>query len=145
MSTKDLCSPSNGPSTLPNLSPDSLYCLTPNTMNETSISSMVQACCGASNALQKMGGCDYCVVDEPRAWSNSSDDDRTVTMARASCLTTQALELQPNMSGIYVSCHVPGESSGVAAVGGAAGGRAGWALWGLVVLVGFGCVSGSML
>lgn len=146
MSTKDLCSPTNGPSTLPGLSSDSLYCLTPDTINETSISSMVQACCGASNALQKMGGCDYCVVDEPTAWSNSSDD-RTVTMAWASCLTSQARELHPNLSAIFVSCHVPGEPSGAASVvaATAGGGRAGWVVWGFVVLVGFGCVSGSVL
>lgn len=127
-----LCFNHGGVDKLPGLDHSQLYCLTPNVNDSTAISSLVQTCCG-QNPLRKMGGCDYCVIDEPTSWSDNPVD-------WGKCVFSQAR--MANVSGVFAtSCNVPG--SGVALS--AFGGRAAWAVWGLVVLVGFGFVEGSLL
>ena len=87
-----------------------------------------------------MGGCDYCVIDYPTSWSEeSSDDDDDYGPAWAACLSQQSRVF--NVSQTRAStCHVP-ERSGAAGLGR----RPGWMVWGLVVVGGFGCVSGSLV
>lgn len=137
MSTGALCVPNGGVSELPGLDPSSLYCLTPNTINATAISNVVQACCD-SNALQKMGGCDYCVIDQPTSWSNNSDDDH-YGRDFAACLSQQSRVF--NVSQERAStCHIPDKSSMAMTTA-----RPGWATWSIFALVGLGCVSGSLL
>lgn len=134
MANTTLCQPNGSVTQLPGLDSSSLYCLTPNTVNATAITSMVQVCC-ASNHLQKMGGCDYCVIDEPTFWSNNTDSDR-LGPRWAECLSQQARAF--NVSQARAStCNVP-ESSGAVGLGGPKG----WVVWGLVVLLGLGGLRG---
>ena len=146
MSTEPHCNATYTPNTLPGLSSDSFYCLTANTANLPSFTNMSTACCGP-NALQKIGGCDYCVIDTPTDWSNSSrdvgvsDEHIRLGMLWDDCLIRRGREFGTNQTRISSSCHFPGEESG-ASVAAAVGGRAGWAVWGLVMVMGVGWVEG---
>lgn len=139
MSTESLCQHNGGVSTIPGIDPSSLYCVTPNVANTTSISNMSQACCDF-NPLQKMGGCDYCIINYPTSWSNTSDED-SIVRGWAGCLSTQASLDETNQTVRASWCHLPGDSAGVAV----SAGRPGWAVWGLVAVVGFGLVEGGLL
>jgi len=130
MATEFLCQPNGGVTDLPGLDSGSLYCITPNTINSTAISNVVQTCC-ADNVLQKMEGCDYCVIDQPTYWSNQSDAD-SVGLNFAQCLSLQSTYF--NVSQKRAStCHVPDSSSKAAFIV-----NPGWAVWSVVALVGFG-------
>jgi len=139
MSTENLCRPYGVPATLPGLDSNSLYCLTPNTIDSTAVTNMVQACC-SSNPLQKMGGCDYCVIEqEPAYWFDNSATGGAADHSRqwASCLSRQSRTF--NVSGGRASaCNVPSAAAVTA-------GRPGWALWSVVALVGLGSISGALL
>jgi hypothetical protein len=145
MSNETYCTPAGGVDSLPGLD-NSLYCVTPNTLNAPSFTNMTTVCCD-TNALQKMGGCDYCILEQSTPWYNASDangDDPGTGWS--SCLSRQANVFQTNQSLRFSYCHVPSESSAAASIfATSAGGRMGWAVWGLVVMVGVGTVSGSFL
>lgn len=136
-----LCHHHGGVSTLPGLDNTNLYCLTPNIQDTNAISHIVQSCCGA-NPVRQLGGCDYCVIDEPTAWSNASSDEYGYSNGWGDCLFTRANAA--NVSMIAASCNSPSSgAAGLLAAGG--GGRAAWGVWGLVVLVGFGLVEGGLV
>jgi hypothetical protein len=89
MANETYCTPAGGRDSLPGLD-NSLYCVTPNTLNTPSFTNMTTACCD-TNALQKMGGCDYCILEQPTSWYNASgaDNDEPAEGWRR-CLSRQA-------------------------------------------------------
>jgi hypothetical protein len=135
--SEPLCRPYDGPST-PNLDTNSLYCLTPNTINSPAITNLVQSCC-ASNPLQKLGGCDFCVIDTPTYWSqNSADGTHEYGRAWASCLSFQSRDFNVT-GGRFSACNVPNAAAGIGS-----GTPSGWGVWGVVVVVGFHFISGGL-
>lgn len=91
--------------------------------------------------MKKLGGCDYCVIDFPTSWSDAEDQD-DVRRGWAGCLSREASLDETNQTVRASYCHLPSDSGGVAAGG---VGRLGWGVWGLVLLVGFGCVEGVLV
>ena len=143
----NLCTPTSSPPTLPNLPSTSLYCLVPNTLNQSSLSRSVQTCC-ASNPQQQLGGCDFCVIATATDWSDSTEDNDMGDIWET-CLKYKVREFGgSNASVVASSCHLPelpeGESGGVRVFG--TGGGA-WGVWGLVVglVVGVGLVEGVVV
>lgn len=145
MANETYCTPAGGRDSLPGLD-SSLYCVTPNTLNAPSFTNMTTACCD-TNVLQRMGGCDYCILDQSTSWYNASDaDNDEPAEGWRRCLSRQADVFQTNQTLRFSYCHLPDESTSAATrvfVTTAAEARTGWAVWGLVVMVGFVSFLGS--
>jgi hypothetical protein len=142
MANETYCTPAGGRDSLPGLD-SSLYCVTPNTLNASSFTNMTTACCD-TNALQKMGGCDYCILDKSTSWYNASDaDDDEPGEGWRRCLSRQADVFQTNQTLRFSYCHVPDGKSNAAARVFPTTTAGGWVVWGLAAMVGFASFLGS--